>query len=156
MSQRLLQKLTHVITPHLESGESLLNVASANPVKGASALGIPGPGRALGVAIARIGAVKGGAGSIAETFPYDLPVAYLRLLAVTSGRVLFLTVDPARKHAELLWHIPRDKVTGIEKKPRLQIMAKFALHFSDESSVSLLTFRQGTVASLAEILGWWQ
>ncbi|GEM_PF-6769078 len=55
--------------------------------------------------------------------------------------------------AALLWDVERRQLGGVEPRPRLQMMARFWLHFADDSAVALLTARQRTVDALAEELG---
>jgi hypothetical protein len=75
------------------------------------------------------------------------------MLTVTDRRVLFLYADPARKSARLFWQAPRSAVLQVERRPRLQVMAKFRMHFEDGSSVSMLTMRRRSIDSLAGVLG---
>lgn len=148
-------KLERLVLPQLKDGESLLYLANANPAKAVTPLGLPGLGTELGMSMGKAGAVKGEADSIAASVPQRLPVGYLRLLCVTTKRLIFLIVDPARKHSKPLWSTSRAQVAGVEKKPRLHVMAKFTVHFIDGSAVSFMTFRKKTILNLAEILGWW-
>jgi hypothetical protein len=151
MTEALVTKYSRLATPHLEPAERILDIAAVIPTRGASGSGI-GLSAAVGGAIARIGAVKGGPGTIAGSFPGELP-ALLALICVTDTRVLFLLTDGARKTAKVLWQAPRSDVIGIERRPRLQVMAKFRMHFVDGSSASLLTMRRRTIDALASVLG---
>ena len=119
------------------------------PLRGAGGVGVTG---LIGSAIASIGAVKGGKGTIADSFPHDLPVG-TNMLTLTDKRVLVLHAGPARKSAQLFWQAPRSAVLDVERRPRLQVMAKFRLHFEDGSSVSILTMRRRSIDSLTSILG---
>ncbi len=113
-------------------------------------------------AIAGIGAVKGEAGSIAKTFPSSEP-GYILTMAVTNQRVLVVRTQPGHSAArvakglttksQVVWQAPRSSVTGIERRPRLQLLAKFRMHFIDGSSVSAMTLRRRTIDSLAQVLG---
>jgi hypothetical protein len=103
----------------------------------------------IGSAIASIGAVKG---HTADSFPHDLPVG-TNMLTVTDRRVLLLYSDPTRNSAQLVWQTPRSAVLDLERRPRLQVMAKFRLHFEDGSSVSVLAMRRRSIDSLARALG---
>jgi hypothetical protein len=144
------KKFGHLTTAHLEPGEQLLDIAVVQPIRGASGVGF-GVARAVGSAIAQVGAVKGEKGTIADSFPHDLPLG-TNMLTVTDRRVLFLYTD-TRKTARSLWGVPRSAVLGVERRPRLQVMAKFRLHFQDGSSVSILTMRRRSIDSLAAVLG---
>jgi len=150
MPEPQLKKFGHLANPHLEPGEQLIDVAVVQPLRGAGGgVGVTG---VIGSAIASIGAVKGGQGTIADGFPHDLPVG-TSMLTVTDRRVLLLYTGPARKSAQLFWQAPRSAVLGIEPRPRLQVMAKFRLHFEDGSSVSILTMRRRSIDSLTSVLG---
>ena len=149
MPEPQLKNFGHKATPHLEPGERLLDIAVVQPLRGAGGVGVTG---LVGSAIASIGAVKGGKGTIADGFPHDLPVG-TNMLTVTDKRVLLLYAGPARKSAQLIWQSPRSAVLQVERRPRLQVMAKFRLHFEDGSSVSVLTMRRQSIDSLAGVLG---
>jgi hypothetical protein len=149
MPEPQLQKFGHLVSPHLEPGEQLLDIAVVQPLRGAGGVGVTG---VIGSAIASIGAVKGGKGTTADSFPHDLPVG-TSMLTVTDRRVLLLYAGPARKSAQLFWQARRSAVLDVERRPRLQVMAKFRLHFEDGSSVSVLTMRRRSVDSLARALG---
>jgi hypothetical protein len=149
MPEPQLKKFGHLTSAHLEPGEQVLDIAVVQPLRGAGGVGVTG---LVGSAIASIGAVKGGKGTIADGFPHDLPVG-TNLLTVTDRRVLLLYAGPARKSAQLFWQAPRSAVLDVERRPRLQVMAKFRLHFEDGSSVSILTMRRRSVDSLANVLG---
>lgn len=150
MPEPQLKKFGHLTTAHLEPGEQLLDIAVVQPLRGASGgVGVTG---VIGSAIASVGAVKGGKGTIADSFPHDLPLG-TNMLTVTDRRVLFLYTDATRKTARPLWGVPRSAVLGVERRPRLQVMAKFRLHFEDGSSVSILTMRRRSIDSLSSVLG---
>jgi hypothetical protein len=151
MPEPQVKKFGHLTGAHLEPGEQLLDIAVVQPLRGASGVGF-GVARAVGSAIAQVGAVKGGKGTIADSFPHDLPLG-TNMLTVTDKRVLFLYADATRKTARPLWGVPRSAVLGVERRPRLQVMAKFRLHFEDGSSVSILTMRRRSIDSLTSILG---
>src|SRR5229473_8050435 len=89
MPEPQLKKFGHLATPHLEPGERLLDIAVIQPLRGAGGVGVSG---LIGSAIASIGAVKGGKGTIADR------------------RVLVLYSGPARKSAQLFWQAPRSAV----------------------------------------------
>lgn len=152
MTEPLVKKLSPQAAPHLESEEQILDMAIVQPTLGASGGGF-GLTAAVATAVARAGAVTGAPGSIADSFPSALPYARRGLICVTDRRVLFVLEDPTRKAPKLLWQAPRSYVIGVERRPRLQVMAKFRLHFVDGSSASLLTMRRRSIESLASVLG---
>src|SRR5258708_39661264 len=87
MPEPQLKKFGHLTGAHLEPGEQLLDIAVVQPLRGAAGgVGVTG---LIGSAIASIGAAKGGKGTIADSFPYDLPLG-TSLLTVTDRRVRFL------------------------------------------------------------------
>ena len=162
MTEQQMVKFRDRIDPALEPGEQLLDVAVIYPTRGLQAVGISAVTRAAAEAIAEIGAVKGQTGSIAHTFPTSRP-GYINTLAVTDKRVLILRTQPGHSAArvakgltmkpEVIWQVPRSYVTGVESRPRLQLLAKFRLHFADSSSVSVMTLRRRTIEALAMVLG---
>jgi hypothetical protein len=153
MPESLVHKYGPLAAPFLEPGERILDVASIVPARGARGVGL-GASRAAGEAIAQAGAVKGGQGSIADSFPHGLPQAWTRLLCATDRRLLFLLVSPGtHREAQVIWQVPRSAVVGVERRPRLQLMARFRLHFTDGSSAAVMTFRRRTIDSLAGALG---
>lgn len=153
LPQEHVRKFGHLAAAHLAPAEQLLDVVPVVPLRGAHVVGAQGLVKEAGSALAQLGAVKGGQGSIAEAFPHPLPQAATRLLCVTDQRLLLLVSTPARKSAELAWQLPRSLLTRIERRLRLQLLAKFRLHFADGSSVSILTTRRRNVESLARALG---
>jgi hypothetical protein len=155
-------KLASLVTPYLRPSEQVLDIVMpVVPVRGGRGARLPaagvgphlatGLGSAAGNRLARIGAVKGGKGSIADTFPYHLPPG--KALCVTDQRLLFLLSSPARKSAQVVWEVPRELVRGVERRPRLQLLARFRLHFTDGSSVAVMTPRRRSIDSLAASLG---
>jgi hypothetical protein len=109
---------------------------------------------AVGQAITQAGAVKGEGRNIADSFPHHLRPGTTRLLCATDRRLLFLLVSGGtHRTADLIWQVPRSTVIAVERRPRLQLMAKFRLRFADGSAVSVLTMRRHTVDSLAGALG---
>ncbi|WP_031073124.1 hypothetical protein [Streptomyces sp. NRRL WC-3742] len=153
MTENLINQYRQAVQPLLEQGERLLDVATVTPVAGASGVG-DGAGAAIGNKLARIGAVSGGHGSIASGFPASDGVPTRRLLVVTDRRaaVVIVPID-IRKPSRLVWHAPRHLVQRVERRPRLQLMARFRLHFADGSAVALMTMRRRTVEALADQLG---
>lgn len=156
------EKLTSLVTPHLRPSEQVLAIVRpVVPVRGGSGVRLSaagaGPNLAAGLGsmtgnrLAQIGAVTGGRGSIADTFPHHLPPG--KALCATDQRLLFLLSGPARKTAEVVWEVPRELVRGVERRPRLQLLARFRLHFTDGSSVAVMTPRRRNIESLAASLG---
>ncbi|MFJ9773022.1 hypothetical protein ACIRVF_17580 [Kitasatospora sp. NPDC101157] len=153
MTETLLNRYRQALQPLLEPGEQLMDVAKVVPAAGAEGIG-DGAGAAIGNALARMGAVTGEPGSLARSFPRVEGVAVTKLLVVTDRRTAFVTVGPdIRKGGRLLWHVPRQLVARVERRPRLQAMARFRLCFADGSAVSMYTMRRRTVEALADHLG---
>ncbi|KJS63570.1 hypothetical protein [Streptomyces rubellomurinus] len=153
MTEALMNLHRQAVEPLLAPGERLLDVATVVPVSGAKGIG-DGTGAKVGNALARLGAVTGQSGSIASGFPSTDGTVMHRLLMVTDQRLAFVTssVD-RRKPGQVMWHAPRHLIQRIERRPRLQLMARFRLHFTDGSAVSLFTARRRTIESLATHLG---
>jgi len=114
LAQSLL-KFHPLPTPHLKQGETVGYIANAKPIKAISPAGLPRLSTEVGAVIAKADDVRGG--TITASFSQKVPLGYLCLLCITGQRLLFLTIDPARKNAELLWGLPGSGVTGIEKNP---------------------------------------
>jgi hypothetical protein len=155
-------QLSDLVTPHLRPSEQVLEVVmpvvpvrggrgARLPVAGAAPAAAAGIGGLAGNRLAQIGAVKGGKGSIADTFPHHLPPG--KALCATNQRLLFLLVNRARKTAQLMWEVPRELVRGVERRPRLQLLARFRLHFTDGSSVAIMTPHRRDIEALAVSLG---
>lgn len=148
-----MRRYHQALQPLLEPGEHLLDVATVIPVAGSSGVG-DGVGASIGNRLARLGAVSGDQGSIASGFPGADGAPTRKLLVVTDRRTAYVTVSPdIRKPGHLLWHAPRHLVQRVERRPRLQMMARFRLHFADGSAVALMTMRRRTVEALADQLG---
>lgn len=93
--------------------------------------------------------VTGEPGSLARTMPMAPGVLWM---AVTDRRLL---LGPILGPTDaLLWEIDRTRVAGVEPRPRLEVLARFRLHFTDSSSVALLTPRRRTVDAFGEVLGY--
>jgi hypothetical protein len=162
VSANQTERLASLVTPYLRQGERVLDIVMpVVPVRGASGSRLPaagvgpnlagGLGRATGNRLAQIGAVKGGKGSIADTFPHHLPPG--KALCATDQRLLFLLYSPARKSAQLVWELPRELVRGVERRPRVQMLARFRLHFTDGSSVAVMVHRRRSIDALQASLG---
>ena len=151
MPEQQLRNFGQLVTPHLEPGEQVLDIASVQSARASMAvmLGMAG---AAGQAVVDRAAGKAGEGTIARAFPQRFPPASTKLLCVTDRRLLFLFAGPDRKRAELAWQAPRSAVLRVERRPRLQIMARLRLHFSDGSSLALMTMRRRSIDSLAATL----
>ncbi|MGW2377928.1 hypothetical protein [Kitasatospora sp. NPDC001683] len=153
MTETLMNRYRQAVQPLLDPDEQLVDVAKVIPAAGAEGIG-DGAGAAIGNKLARIGAVTGGSGSIARSFPNVESGVAAKLLVVTDRRTAFVTVGPdIRKLGRLHWHVPRDLVAGVERRPRLQAMARFRLRFADGSAVSMYTMRRRTIEALAGHLG---
>ncbi|MGE7439048.1 MULTISPECIES: hypothetical protein [Kitasatospora] len=152
MTEKMINRYRLAVEPLLEPGEALLDVAKVIPVAGVKAVG-PAPA-ALGTALARVGAVSGGGASMASTFPTEAGLGKAGLLTVTDRRVAFIAAGPhVREPGRLLWDAPRALIGRTERRPRMQAMARFRLHFADGSAVAMMTMRRRTVESLADHLG---
>ncbi|HEX4109314.1 MAG TPA: hypothetical protein VHX88_14350 [Solirubrobacteraceae bacterium] len=98
---------------------------------------------------ARRGGYEGEPGTVAHGIPFRQGG---HLLVVTDRRV-GLWRGPSQHRTGVLWSVPRDQLAGVERRPRLQFMSRFRLHFSDGSWAALMTFRGRNVRRLAELLG---
>lgn len=47
----------------------------------------------------------------------------------------------------------RRGLARVERRPRLQLMARFRVHYADGSRLALLTFRRRTVEGFRAVLG---
>ncbi|MEY9944689.1 hypothetical protein [Kitasatospora sp. GAS1066B] len=151
MTEKLTEHYRSVLDPLLAPGERLLDVASAYPVAGTSGVGI-GPTAEIGNAVSHLGSVTGGAGSVAAGFPVRIPEVR-KVLVVTDRRVAYVGAAAGPQAvARVAWQAPRALVTRVERRPRLQIMARFRLHFADGSAVAILTPRRETIDGLAAAL----
>ncbi|MCX4749306.1 hypothetical protein OG455_28005 [Kitasatospora sp. NBC_01287] len=155
MTEKLTESCRSVLEPLLHPGERLLDVVAAYPVAGTSGVGI-GPGTELGNAISRAGSITGGAGSIAAGFPVRIREVR-KLLVVTDQRVLYAGAGAgagagADTPGRVAWQAPRALVTRVERRPRLQLLARFRLHFADGSAVSVMTPRREGIEVLAAAL----
>lgn len=148
----LAAKLATIVAPHLFPGEQVLATVPVQPVR---APVLYGPGKAAvigaGERLAQVRAVKGGKGTIAAGFPDNQ--GRKQLLSATDQRLLFLRGPRKLTSTQPVWELPRAQVLGVERRPRLQFPARFRLHFSDGSSVALLTRHSYNVEALADALG---
>ena len=162
MTQRHAAKLRDRIDPLLGPGEQMLDAGVIYPTRGLEVVGMEPLTKAAAEAIARVGAVKGMPGGFAESFPENKP-GYINTMVLTDKRVLIVRTQPGHSEARVakgltmkptvIWEVPRSHVSGIERRPRLQLLAKFRLHFIDGSSVSAMTVRRHTIDAFAQVLG---
>lgn len=125
-------------------------VVPAKSAKGVK-LNVHGHGRVGGQLgdhlMQNIGAVSGGAGSVAAQLPPTGSGALL--LRITDQRVgLVRPADGAP-----VWEVPRAWVARVERRPRLQLMARFRVHYSDGSWLAFLTMRRRTIEEFRGLLG---
>jgi hypothetical protein len=99
--------------------------------------------------LSRRGGYEGAPGTVAHSIPFRQGG---HLLVVTDRRV-GIWRGPAQHRPGVLWSVPREQLSGVERRPRLQLMARFRLHFEDGSWAAFLTFRARSVRRLAELLG---
>jgi hypothetical protein len=153
MTEKLISRYGRTIEPQLTPDERLLDVAVIQPVAGVR--GSVGPSAVMAEALVRrVGAMGGGTASLADRFPAERPFGVLqRVLWVSDRRVGFTGSRGSREPGVLLWSVPRAWVVRVERRPRVQAMARFRLHFADGSFVAALTMRRRTVESLADLLG---
>ncbi|MGH4033479.1 hypothetical protein ACQB60_31610 [Actinomycetota bacterium Odt1-20B] len=132
----------------LAPGEQLLSYGIVVPVK--SAQGVKLKHGKLGGQLGdhlmhRYGAQSGDAQSIAAAMP---PTSGALLLRVTDQRVGLV------KHLDgtPVWEVPRAWVAHVERRPRLQLMARFRVHYADGSWLAFLTARRRTIEAFATAL----
>jgi hypothetical protein len=137
---------------HLAPGEQLQTFGVVVPAKSAKGvkLDIHGHGRLGGqfgdYLAHNVGARSGGAGSIAAGMP---PSSGALLLRVTDQRVGL--VHPLE--GTPVWEVPRTWVARVERRPRLQLMARFRLHYADGSWLAFLTMRRRTLERFQTWIG---
>lgn len=132
--------------PLLGEGEELAAVERVQLVAGTKGLALPGA--RIGNRLARAGATHGGVGSTASTIPVRNGVL---LLAITNRRALLRTFAPGGEGVAL-WEVPAAVMTQVERRPRLQVMARFRVHFDDGSSAAFMTFHRAAIDRLARAL----
>ncbi|MDI5966825.1 hypothetical protein POF50_031930 [Streptomyces sp. SL13] len=137
----------------LTAGERLLVhevVVVAKGAKGAFTVHAPGM-RPLTAGVRReimdIGSSTGGWNSIAGQMPATGGSALV--MRVTDQRLGLVTV----KEGSPVWEVPRSWAARIERRPRLQLMARFRVHFVDGSWAAFYTVRRRTVRAFAAELG---
>ncbi|MET8689215.1 hypothetical protein ABZV77_33915 [Streptomyces sp. NPDC004732] len=132
----------------LAPGEQLLAYGIVVPVKSAEGIKMK-HGKAGGMLgdhlMQRYGAQSGGAQSIAAAMP---PTSGALLMRVTDQRVgLVRHMDGTP-----VWEIPRTWAAHVERRPRLQLMARFRLHYADGSWLAFLTARRRTIEAFTTAL----
>jgi hypothetical protein len=147
------------------AGEQLLITAAVFQVAtGVTARPSVGPasvqgGLAVGQGIARIGAVRGASSSLARGIPLSRGMT---VMAVTDRHLSVwpLLVDGRRTDpgwsggpVQPVWAVERSSIAGIERRPRLQLRARFRLHFVDQSWMAYMTGRRRHIEALAAVLG---
>ncbi len=133
-----------------EEIEAAENVVCAATAVGEHAPGVGGRiGGRLGDRLGRVGAVEGDPDSIARSIPYQRGGL---VLGVTDQRV-GLWSGPAMGQPAELWSAPREVIARVERRPRLQLLARLRLHFADGSSAAFLTPKRASIERLAELLG---
>ncbi|MER6355027.1 hypothetical protein ABT186_25240 [Streptomyces sp. NPDC001634] len=136
----------------LAAGEQLLTFGIVVPVKSAKGIKVSfhGHGKLGGhvgdYLMHNIGAASGGAGSIASGMPQTSGALLLRVTDQRVGLVRHLDGTP-------VWEVPRTWVARVERRPRLQLMARFRLHYADGSWLAFLTMRRRTIETFKGVLG---
>jgi hypothetical protein len=153
MTEKLISRFERTIAPQLTPDERLLDVAVIQPVAGVRGSVEPA-GVMAETLVLRVGAMGGGTTSLADRFPAERPFGVSqRVLWVSDRRVGLTGTRGGREPGALLWAVPRAWVVRVERRPRVQTMTRFRLHFADGSFVAALTMRRRTVESLADLLG---
>ncbi|GAA1923205.1 hypothetical protein [Streptantibioticus ferralitis] len=130
----------------LAPGERLLSHALVVPVKNARGVSV-NVGGMIGNAIMRnVGAQGGGHGSIAASCPDVSRGLVLRVTDQRVGLVNSLDGTP-------IWEVPRNWVARVERRPRLQLMARFRVHYADGSWLAFMTFRRRNIEAFRAVLG---
>lgn len=136
----------------LQAAENVVCVATGRGLH-AHAPGAAGVGWAvggtLGDRLGRVGAVKGAPESVARSIPYR-PGGLV--LGVTETRVGLWTGAALGGPGEV-WSASREIVARVERRPRLQLLARFCLHFVDGSSTAFMTPKGKTIERLGDLLG---
>lgn len=132
----------------LAPGEQLLAHGVVVPVKSAEGVKIK-HGKAGGMLgdhlMHRYGAEAGGAQSIAAAMP---PTSGALLMRVTDQRVGLVGVQDGAP----VWEVPRTWVARVERRPRLQLMARFRVHYADGSWLAFFTARRRTIEAFGAVL----
>ncbi|MFI0262288.1 hypothetical protein ACH4OW_24975 [Streptomyces sp. NPDC017056] len=152
MTEKTMTRFAPTTIPLLATGERLLDIAPVVPVSGVKGVGgVPGAG--VGNALARVGGVGGNAEGLARQLPTESPAGFIRkLLWVSDARVGLTAADP-HGNGQLLWAVSREQVAAVRRSPRLQLMARFRLHFADGSFLAFMTMRRRNTEALAGAVG---
>jgi hypothetical protein len=152
----------------LDPGEPLHFGAIVVTVAYGSGTGNNAMTTAVGSRLGRLGSIRGGPSSVAASIPAPpTPGSSASWLVVTDRRLAFATIGsqkvdqpagqtrtPALLEARLYWQGPLNWIVAVEKRPRMQLMARFRLRFADGSSAAFMTLRASDVRSLRECLLW--
>ena len=154
---RTARELRERVQERLPPGETLLAFELVVPVAGATGAGGPSIGGAAGNVVGRIGAVKGSRDSIARSVPR---VTKNSRLLVTNQQVALWSPragTQALSHGyggwTTAWSTPRATVAHIERRRRLQLLARFRLHFTDGSSAAFMTPFRASIQRLSDAIG---
>ncbi|MEU6819006.1 hypothetical protein ABZ921_00155 [Streptomyces atriruber] len=132
----------------LAPGEQLLAYGIVVPVKSAEGIKIK-HGKVGGMLgdhlMHRYGAQSGDAQSIAAAMPPTTGALLMRVTDQRVGLVRHMDGTP-------VWEIPRTWASHVERRPRLQLMARFRLHYADGSWLAFLTARRRTIEAFATAL----
>ncbi|MFF1695563.1 hypothetical protein ACFVXC_18310 [Streptomyces sp. NPDC058257] len=132
----------------LAPGEQLLASGIVVPVKSAEGVKVKHGklGGMLGDHLMhRYGAQSGGAQSIAAAMPSTSGALLMRVTDQRVGLVRHLDGTP-------VWEIPRTWVAQVESRPRLQLMARFRVHYADGTWLAFLTARRRTIEAFTTAL----
>lgn len=132
----------------LASGEQLLAYGIVVPVKSAEGVKVKHGkiGGMLGDQLMhRYGAQSGGAQSIAAAIPPTSGALLMRVTDQRVGLVRHLDGTP-------VWEVPRTWAAQVERRPRLQLMARFRVHYADGSWLAFLTARRRTIEAFTTAL----
>ncbi|MFF1377497.1 hypothetical protein [Streptomyces sp. NPDC058308] len=132
----------------LAPGERLLAHGIVVPVKSAEGIKVkPGVigGRLGDHLMHRFGAESGDAMSIAAAMPPTSGALLMRVTDQRVGLVRHLDGTP-------VWEIPRTWAAQVERRPRLQLMARFRVHYADGSWLAFLTARRRTIEAFTTAL----
>jgi hypothetical protein len=132
----------------LAPGEQLLAYGIVVPVKSAEGVKIKHGkiGGMLGDHLMhRYGAQSGGARSIAAAMPATSGALLMRVTDQRVGLVRHLDGTP-------VWEVPRTWAAHVERRPRLQLMARFRVHYADGTWLAFLTARRRTIEAFATAL----
>ncbi len=130
----------------LAAGEQLLAYASVVPAAGARGVSVNLGGVLANDLMSQVGAQGGMAGGIASQMPATSGALLLRVTDQRVGLVKPLDGTP-------VWEVPRAWVARVERRPRLQLMARFRVHYADGSWLAFLTMRRRNIEQFRALLG---